>query len=108
MTATARFSLDGGFVPLSTEIGGLIAGDRANVEMLITGFDPSTDALDQCVLTAKVNLTDADDAPTSLQWVLIPGNPVNGNIVEYDNGATILAQFGLVPTDTTALLQLRY
>lgn len=108
MTATARFSLDGGFVPLSTEIGGLIAGDRANVEMLITGFDTATDALDQCVLTAKVNLTDADDAPTSLQWVLIPGNPVNGNIVEYEGGATVLAQFGLVPTDTTALLQLRF
>jgi hypothetical protein len=106
MPATTRFSLDGGYVPLSQEIGGFVAGDRAEAGILITGFDPATDVLDQIIFTAKVNPADADNAPTTVQKVLVPGNPANGTITSYDGGGTILAAFDLLPADTLVLLSL--
>lgn len=100
MLATFGFSLDSTVPPQNCALSGMVAGDRATVVALGPGFD-AADVITQAAFTAKVLATDADNASSTIQKILVNGD----GTANIDALGTIRSiTFELTPTDTAALV----
>lgn len=103
MIPSAPFSLDSRTVPESQDLGGLIAGDLAFVEVVVTEL-AAADVIVQASFTAKVNKADSDTAPTTVQVVYGPGELANATVTPIGiTGTQYLLTFPLTQQQTQIL-----
>jgi hypothetical protein len=79
MPTVAVFDVDASVGPLAQDLMGIPIADTPEILVNVRGF-LGGDAIAQASFTAKVNATDADNAPTTVQVVWIPedGNVPGG------------------------------
>ena len=101
MPSTVPFSLDAASVPFVENLT-VIIGDDNKVTVRVTGLAAS-DAPVQAAFTAKLNASDSDTAPTTVQKIVSQTAGAMGQIVNVGPGTWDLV-FPLLSADETAFL----
>lgn len=83
MIPAAPFSLDARQIPEAQDLTGAVGDDSAQVSLLVTEL-LAADAITKIVFTAKLKATDADNAPTTIQYTGTPGG-ANVTVVAASN-----------------------
>jgi hypothetical protein len=88
-TVTAQFDSDVSAAPYSRDFALQAINDDPAVTLTVAGFLPG-DVIQQVSFTAKVNPTDADNAPTSVQHIWQPPNGTTGpQVTPADSSAAV-------------------
>lgn len=100
MIITAPFTLDPAQAPLAQDITGDIGYDNAELQLVLE-VQPG-DVIEQASFTAKVNRTDADGDPTSVQVII--QNDGSGSIEALNDSPTaFVLTFPITPAQAVIL-----
>jgi hypothetical protein len=104
--AFAQFDLDAGQPPYQRNYALIVSNDSPEIVMSAAGFLP-TDVIQQMSFTAKVNASDSDGAPTTVQHIWQPPNGTTGpQVTPLDALATAYQMtIPLSQSDTGILLE---
>lgn len=101
MIITAPFTLDPAQVPLAQDIMGDLGGDHAQLQLVADGLEPG-DVIEQAVFTAKVAKSDADDAATTVQVIILKDG--SGSIAALNGSDThFILTFPITPAQAVTL-----
>lgn len=110
MGATVQFETDAGATAYTRNLTGIAAGAEAAVKFVVNGFLP-TDRVDACYWTAKINVGDADSAPTNIQkFVALDSGEASPGCSFLPTSASATARKAIIfldAIDTNALLTAR-
>ncbi len=99
---TALFDVDASAPPYSRNYALVTANDTPVVDLVVAGL-LATDVIQQVSFTAKLNASDADNAPTTVQHIWQPPNGSTGpQVVAIDSGTYTVAM-PLTQADTGKL-----
>jgi hypothetical protein len=101
---TAQFDVDAGSPPYSRDYALYPVNDTPAVALTVAGILPG-DVVQQVSFTAKINPTDADNAPTTVQHIWQPPNGTTGPQVTPTNvgGASLAILIPLTQADSVVL-----
>jgi hypothetical protein len=101
---TAQFDVDAGSPPYSRDYALWPVNDTPALELVVAGF-LAGDVIQQVTFTAKINATDADNAPTTVQHTWQPPNGTTGPQVTPTNAgaASMAIMIPLTQADSVVL-----